>query len=98
MCSSDLIGDDIIDRFLDDIPQMIDKLEQIRSNGDITGLMNTGHRAKGAADLLGATALSRRSRALEAAAKEGDPSLADDCARELIEELQSLLSMVQSED
>lgn len=91
------IGDDIIDRFLDDIPQIIDDLERIRSDGDITDLMNTGHRIKGAADLLGAKALSRRSRALEAAAREGDHALADHCARRLTGELQRLLSAVQGE-
>jgi two-component system sensor histidine kinase/response regulator len=84
--------DTIIDRFLEEVPQVIADLETAIGEGDVPGLKDIGHRLKGPADLLGATNLSARSYALERAAKTGDMTPASLCAFELIGELQLLMN------
>jgi two-component system sensor histidine kinase/response regulator len=84
--------DTIIDKFLDELPQVITDLNTAIGKADVSGLKDIGHRLRGPADLLGATNLSARSCDLEQAAISDDMSQACLRASELIEELQLLMN------
>lgn len=89
--------DTIIDRFLEQVPQVIAELNTAIGEADVIGLKDIGHRLRGSADLIGATSLSARSRALEQSAKTEALIPATECACELIDELQLLVSSLTTE-
>lgn len=89
--------DTIIDKFLDEVPQVISDLEAALEAGDVAGLKDMGHRIKGSADLLSATSLSARSRALEHAGRSGDIARVTPLTLELIKELQTLTALLTDE-
>lgn len=86
--------DGVIDEFLAELPRVISDLQQAVGESDAVELRNISHRFRGATDILKASSLSTRSRALEQAARDGDIHLAVRHALELIEELQKLTSML----
>jgi len=86
--------DSVIDEFLAEVPQVTRDLQQAVGQGDTDKLRNISHRFRGATDILNASTLSARSRALEQSAKEGNLQLASTHALELIEELQRLTSLL----
>lgn len=82
--------DTVIDQFLAEVPLVITRLNQAISQGEKGELQSIAHRLRGAADILQASTLSARSRALEQAGKAGDHTLACRLARALVKELQKL--------
>ena len=86
----DSFFDSVIDKFLKEVPHVIDDLQQAVGQGDASALRNIAHRLKGATDILKVSGLSARSRAVEEAARTGENQLAVTHATELIEELQRL--------
>lgn len=93
----DTFLDTIIDRFIEEVPQLITELNAAVKDSDIQALNNIGHRLKGSAGLLGLKNLSSRSGALEQAAKTGKLIPAKQSAFELIEELRSLINSVSDD-
>lgn len=80
----------MIDRFLTEIPGVVDGLQKAADSGDLAELESIGHRLRGACDIMGVSTLSTRSRALEQAGKAGDLSVTCKRAFELIAELQKM--------
>ena len=86
--------DNIIEKFLADVPQMLTDLELAENSGDRTRLRELSHRWRGAADILGTETLSARACALEQAAETVDIKLVGNLALELTEELQKLTTIL----
>ncbi len=82
----------IIDKFLEEVPQVIIDLQAAAECGDAATLQHIGHRLRGATDILEASTLSVHALALEQAGKDGNTALASKLASELIKELQKLLA------
>lgn len=89
--------DTLIDKFLEEVPQVVTDLQAAIGQEDVIRLKDIAHRLRGPTDLLGAATLSARSSALEKAAKTGDLIPAIQCAYELIEELQFLIGPMTDE-
>lgn len=83
--------DNVIDKFLTEVPRVISELQEAVNQADAEKLRNIAHRFRGATDILHVSGLSARSRALENAASAGATELAVTHATELIEEMQKLL-------
>jgi CheY-like chemotaxis protein len=88
--SDDDFLDILINRFLDEIPEVIEGLQRAQERGDLPELERIGHRLRGASDILEVSALSSRSKALEEAAKAGDLLNAVSLVDEVIVELNKL--------
>ena len=86
--------DSVIDRYLSDVPRVIDELQQAVDEADSQKLRLVAHRFRGATDFLQVTGLSARSRVLEEAAEAGETELAITHATELTQELQKLMRMM----
>ena len=86
--------DNVIDRYLAEVPRVIGELQQAVDEGDSDKLGQVAHRFRGATDILNVSGLSARSRALEQAARAGETELAITHATDLIEELNKLLQML----
>ena len=84
----------IIDKFLAEVPQIVDDLQIAIDQRDPVKLQNIGHRLRGAADILEASTLSALSRALEQVAKKGNVQVASKLASELIKELQKFVAVL----
>jgi HPt (histidine-containing phosphotransfer) domain-containing protein len=84
----------VIDKFLEEVPGVIEDLQQAVDKGDVSKLGNIAHRFRGSSDILNASGLSARSRVLEQAVKAGEMELAVTHATELILELQKLTSIL----
>lgn len=84
--------DTIIDKFIAEVPKVIDDLQNAIAQRDPVKLQNTGHRLRGAADILDASTLSALSRALEQVAKKGNIQVSSKLASELIRELQKFVA------
>ena len=95
--SNDEFCDTLIDKFLEEVPQVATDLQAAISEGDVIKLKDIAHRLRGPTDLIGAATLSARSSALEKAAKTGDLITAIQRANELIEELQFLIGPMTDE-
>jgi CheY-like chemotaxis protein len=80
----------MIDKFLAEVPQVVNDLQGAIRQGDTQSLQNIAHRLRGAADILEVSTLSARSKDLEQAGKAGDSILASQLASELIKDLQKL--------
>lgn len=83
--------DSIIDQFLEDIPADIAALKEALAAEDMKKLRSLAHRLRGSADVLSATVLSKRSRALERACAEDNVALMRQLAPALILELENML-------
>ena len=86
--------DSMIDKFLEEVPVVINDLQQAADQGDAVQLGSIAHRFRGSSDILSASGLSARSRILEQAVKAGETELAVTHATELIEELHKLTSIL----
>ena len=86
--------DNVIEKYLAEVPRVIGELQQAIDEGDSDRLGQVAHRFKGATDFLKVSGLSARSKALEAAAKVGETELAITHATDLIEELTKLMRML----
>lgn len=86
--------DSVIDKFLEEVPMVINDLQQAVDQGDAVQLGSIAHRFRGSSDILNASVLSARSRILEQAVKAGEIELAVTHAMELIEELHKLKSIL----
>ena len=86
--------DTVIDKFLEEVPKVLEDLQQAVDKGDVSKLGNIAHRFRGSSDILNASGLSARSRVLEQAVKAGETELAVTHATELILELQKLTSIL----
>jgi len=86
--------EDVIDRYLTDVPHVINDLQKAVDDADPVMLRQVAHRFRGATDFLRVSGLSSRSRVLEDAAQAGEIDLAITHASELIEELHKLMQMM----
>jgi CheY-like chemotaxis protein len=86
--------DDVIERYLSEVPRVIEELQQAVDEADARKLRQVSHRFRGATDFLQVTGLSARSRVLEEAAEAGETELAITHATELIGALQKLMHML----
>jgi two-component system sensor histidine kinase/response regulator len=84
----------IIDKFLAEVPQVIDDLNAAIAGQDPIKLKDIGHRLRGASDILEATTLSALSRALEQVGKAGNIKVASKLASELIKELDKFAAVL----
>jgi two-component system sensor histidine kinase/response regulator len=84
----------IIDKFLAEVPQVIDDLNAAIAGQDPIKLKDIGHRLRGACDILDATTLSGLSRALEQVGKAGNIKVASKLASELIKELDKFAAVL----
>lgn len=87
--------DSLIEKFVAEIPGVIDSLQLAQQGRDLPGLERIGHRLCGASDILEIHGLSGRSRALERAGKAGDIELAIQLATDLVSELQKMDSALK---
>ena len=90
----DAFLEQIIDKFLEDVPQVIAGLQRALDQGDAVKLQHIAHRLRGATDVLEISTLSVRAQALELAGKAGDIKHAGKLAPELIRELQKLMAVL----
>lgn len=90
----DTFLDDVIDKFLTEVPRVTSELQEAINQGDPEKLRNIAHRFRGATDILKVAGLSARSQALEQAAETGQTQLAITHATELIDEMQKLMRML----
>lgn len=90
----DTFLDSVIDKFLTQVPGVINELQQAVNDSDAEALRNIAHRFRGASDILKISGLSARSQALEQAARAGQTQLAITHATELVEEMQKLMRML----
>jgi CheY-like chemotaxis protein len=86
--------EDVIDKYLTDVPHVIDDLQKAIDEADPVMLRQVAHRFRGATDFLRVSGLSARSRVLEEAAQSGETELAITHASELIDELNKLMQML----
>lgn len=86
--------DNVIDRYLAEVPRVIGELQKAVDESDSDKLGQVAHRFRGATDILQVSGLSARSRALEQAARAGETELAITHATDLIEELHKLTRML----
>jgi len=86
--------DKVIDQYLDEVPRVIDDLQQAVDEGDPEKLRQVAHKFSGATNFLHVSGLAARSRVLEQAAKAGETELAITHATDLIEELNKLMRMM----
>jgi CheY-like chemotaxis protein/HPt (histidine-containing phosphotransfer) domain-containing protein len=84
----------IIDKFLAEVPQVIEDLNVAIARQDPVKLESIGHRLRGASDILEATTLSALSRALEQVGKAGNIKVASKLASELIKELNKFVAVL----
>lgn len=84
--------DNIIDRFLSEVPQVVTELQQAVEKGETVKLQNIGHKLLGVTEILEASTLTAQSKALEQAGKAGDLILASKLALALMKELQKLIT------
>ena len=79
------------DQFLEDVPSDIGALRQALAAEDMAELRSLAHRLRGSADVLSATTLSKRAKALERASAERNVALVRQLAPALILELEKML-------
>jgi two-component system sensor histidine kinase/response regulator len=84
----------IIEKFLAEVPQIIDDLNAAIAGQDPVKLKDIGHRLRGASDILEASTLSALSRALEQVGKAGNIQVASKLASELIKELDKFAAVL----
>jgi HPt (histidine-containing phosphotransfer) domain-containing protein len=93
---NDEILDKLIVNFLDDIPGTISVLELAMSNEDNAAFQSTGHRLRGAAEIIGFSRISLMAHALEDAGANGNTDRAVELSNKLVNELERL-ALVLSE-
>lgn len=84
------ITDRVVERFLEDIPDIVTRLEQAIACGDMAEIERISHQLRGTASVVGASRLSARARELEFASSKGDPEQSTTLASQLVRELQKL--------
>ncbi len=85
----------MIDRFLELVSEEIAGLNEALDASDTTRLGELGHRLKGSAAVIEASALAGRAHALEKAGKAGEREQARQLARDLIGELRKLTAVLE---
>jgi CheY-like chemotaxis protein/HPt (histidine-containing phosphotransfer) domain-containing protein len=91
----DTFLDTLIDRFLGEIPEIVESLLRAEERDDLAELERIGHRLRGASDILELTVLSARSQALEQAGKAGDLLNASRLASEVRVELNKMYAALK---
>ena len=87
--------DTLLDRFLAEIPDVVNSLALAAEGRDLAELERIGHRLRGTSDVLEMRRLSSRSRALEQAGKNGESALAVRLTAEMIGALQKIATALQ---
>lgn len=82
--------DRVVERFLEEIPDIVTRLEQAIACGNVAEIERISHQFRGTASVVGASKLSARARELELAAKKGDLEQTLKLALQLVQELQKL--------
>ncbi len=86
----DAFMDDVIDKFLQEIPQIVASLRTAFAGNDVGALENISHRLRGSAEILGASTLATHAGTVERAAKAENNDLVTADTPKLIEELLKL--------
>lgn len=82
--------DRVVERFLEDIPDIVTRLEQAIACGNVAEIERISHQFRGTASVVGASKLSVRAQELELASRKGDLEQALKLALQLVQELQKL--------
>jgi CheY-like chemotaxis protein len=85
------VGEEIIEKFMAEIPQVVAALKCAITDQDFHELRHLGHRLRGSAAVLKLARITAHSRALEHAAESSDHGLAASIAGTLQKELNRLL-------
>lgn len=93
--SEDTFLSTLIVNFLAEVPQVIAGLKIAVKNEDLRELKDMAHRLKGVSGVLKISKLSTLSTAMEHAGKAGEFTLAAGFAKEIIDELRRLATMLQ---
>lgn len=87
--------DDVIKRFMDEIPVFVDRLQEALQARDMPFLRSTAYQIRGVTGLLQAHALSELARELEECARTEDIACVCRVANELVRELQNLMDVLE---
>ena len=82
--------DRLVERFLEDIPDIVTRLEQAITCGNVAEIERISHKFRGTASVVGASRLAARACELELASKNGDLEQSTTLALQLVRELQKL--------
>lgn len=82
--------DRVVERFLEEIPDIVTRLEQAIACGNVAEIERISHKLRGSASVVGASRLSACARALESDCGKGDLEHSTTLALQLVEELQKL--------
>lgn len=80
----------IIEKFLAEVPGVIDELQQAVHDREVIKLRNIGHRLRGVSNILEVSTLATRARKLEQAGDAENMPLAGELAVKLIQDLRKL--------
>ena len=89
---SDPLLAEIVDMFVDEIPDRVEKLLEQLSSGDLEGMRRTAHQLKGAAGSYGFEAISPSAAEVEDAIQAGEP---EEAIRLSVEQLVELCNRVR---
>ena len=88
----DLLLAEIVDMFVDEVPDRVEKLLEQLSSGDLEGLRRTAHQLKGAAGSYGFETISPCAAGVEDAIRTGEP---EEAVRLAVEQLVELCDRVR---
>lgn len=87
--------DRIVGQFMEEVPGIIDELKGAVAGPDVGRLLEMGHKLRGSASIIGASAVAKLAAELESAAKAGDQVMCERHADRLTEELNKLLGAIE---
>lgn len=84
---------ELVEMYVDEMPERIASLEQAFSSGDRESLQRAAHQLKGAGESYGFSQLTPLAAAVEYSARDGDP---EEAIKKSLEELVDVCSRVRS--
>lgn len=84
------ITDRVVERFLEEIPDIVTRLEQAIARGNMAEIERISHQLRGTASVVGASRLSARAHKLELAGSKGALEQSTTLALQLVRELKKL--------
>lgn len=82
--------DRVVERFLEDVPDIVTRLEQAIACGNVAEIERISHQLRGTASVVGASRLAARAHELEVASRKSDLEQSTTLALQLVRELQKL--------
>jgi HPt (histidine-containing phosphotransfer) domain-containing protein len=88
----DLLLAEIVDMFVDEMPDRVEKLLELLSSGDLEGLRRTAHQLRGAAGSYGFETITPCAAEVEDSIRAGEP---EEAVRLAVEQLVELCNRVR---